>query len=91
MNKNLQRRWFQFSLSSYLILTAIIAWGLAVWPWFTAVPISYAYAIAIKPAALGPLSALLVFITWRLLRRGLAFHHALRTRQSNDETEALER
>jgi hypothetical protein len=32
MDEKPKRRWFRFRLSTVLILTAIVAWGMATWP-----------------------------------------------------------
>jgi len=35
MNETPKKRWLRFRLSTVLILTAIVAWGMAVGPWTT--------------------------------------------------------
>lgn len=33
MSEKPRRRWFQFRLSTWLVLVAIAAWAMACWPW----------------------------------------------------------
>lgn len=34
MDEKPQRRWFRFRLSTVLMLTAIVAWGMSYWPFY---------------------------------------------------------
>ncbi len=69
-NDKPKRRWFRFRLSTVLILTAIVAWGMARWPlleedyylMLRAIP----YPGPSRPFPLkGPLLALAAFLAWK--------------------------
>lgn len=43
-----RRRWFQFRLSTALVLVAILAWEMACWPWLIVTSNSYFQGETIK-------------------------------------------
>lgn len=81
MNEPSKRRWLRFRLSTVLILTAILAWGMATRPWyvdisrFSRVPSqttpTHAFGVYVdgqrgpKPKLLRPATALFAFLTWK--------------------------
>ena len=64
-------RWFRFRLSTVLILTAIVAWAMACWPWRIAI---YTYYTPIRSEETSwfvnrdlrwPALALAAFLAWK--------------------------
>jgi hypothetical protein len=76
-----RRRWFQFKLSTWFVLVAILCWALACWPWVTYREIvvrgqqAATGAIvfggivqrhySLEPAFVWSTLALLAFLTWK--------------------------
>jgi hypothetical protein len=47
MNEQPKRRWFRFRLSTVLIVTAIVAWGMACWPWLRPQGVAHSFPVEI--------------------------------------------
>ncbi len=75
------RRWFQFRLSTWFVLVAILAWAMYLWPWTVKVrtdyhkvlpdgihDIGYFEVPAPDPRLLYPTFALVAFVGWKVGR-----------------------
>ena len=88
MDEKPKRRWFRFRLSTVLILTAIVAWAMACWPWRIAI---YTYYTPIRSEETSwfvnrdlrwPALALAAFLAWKAVLAIVARRHA---RAARDE------
>jgi hypothetical protein len=73
--KSTIRRCFQFRLSTWFVLVAIMAWTMAEWPWVRSYSLWSGYVFVkplfmtqrrLNPALLYPALALAMFVVWKV-------------------------